>query len=162
MQLTDEQKKAVARWVEEGCSLAEIQKKLAEEFHVSATYMDVRLLVIDLGLEIRERARAPQPAEHVLAPEQEMEQEYASPFGRRRHQPQEPGGRVTVTLDRVQRPGALVSGSVVFSDGVRANWALDQLGRVALEAEQPGYSPSEEDIRAFQDEFRKLLEERGF
>lgn len=162
MQLTDEQKKAVARWVDEGCTLAEIQKKLAEEFHISATYMDVRLLVIDLGLQIKERKPLSLPADQLIAPDQDTEQEYSSPFRRRRAQEPEPAGRVTVTFDRVQRPGVLVSGSVVFSDGVRAKWALDQLGRLALEAEQPGYSPSEDDIRAFQDEFRKLLEERGY
>ncbi len=53
MSLSPEQTKAVASWVAAGDSLAVIQKKLAEQFHVSMTYMDVRFLVDDLGLELK-------------------------------------------------------------------------------------------------------------
>ncbi|MCX7591727.1 MAG: hypothetical protein N2255_08880 [Kiritimatiellae bacterium] len=162
MQLTEDQKRTVARWVEEGCGLAEIQKRLAAEFKLSMTYLDVRFLLIDLGLEIKEQPTATSPPSAILpeASEEDMEEEAGPTFGRRRGQPVQ--GGVTVTLDRVQRPGALVSGSVVFSDGVRATWALDQFGRLAIEAQHLGYSPSESDIRAFQDELRRVLERRGF
>jgi hypothetical protein len=43
----------VASWVAAGDSLSVIQKKLAEQFKVSMTYMDVRFVVDDLGLELK-------------------------------------------------------------------------------------------------------------
>ena len=52
MTLSPEQKEAITTWVAAGDNLAEIQKKLAEQFKLSMTYMDVRFLVDDLGLEL--------------------------------------------------------------------------------------------------------------
>jgi len=48
MKLTDEQKSAVAAWFAAGASLDEIQKRMASEFGVHATYLDLRLFVADL------------------------------------------------------------------------------------------------------------------
>src|SRR5687768_18039663 len=56
MSLSPEQKKAVASWVAAGDSLSAIQKKLAEQFQVSMTYRDVRFLVDDLNLELKDAA----------------------------------------------------------------------------------------------------------
>jgi hypothetical protein len=56
----------------------------------------------------------------------------------------------------------VVSGSVVFSDGVKATWALDQLGRLALDPGQSGYQPSAEDVDAFQQELSTQLQKQGF
>ena len=50
-------------------------------------------------------------------------------------------GGVSVEMDRVTKPGTLVSGTVTFSDGTHAAWSLDQLGRLALDAKEPGYQP---------------------
>ena len=52
MEITPEQKEAVALWAKEGLSLAEIQRRLDEEFSLSMTYMDVRFLVDDLELDV--------------------------------------------------------------------------------------------------------------
>ena len=70
-------------------------------------------------------------------------------------------GGVAVTLDRIVKPGSVVSGTVRFSDGVSASWMLDQLGRLALDAGKPNYRPSPEDVQAFQVELRNLLQSRG-
>jgi hypothetical protein len=56
MSLTPAQKKTVASWVEAGDNLSTIQKKLADEFKLSLTYRDVRFLVDDLNLEIKDAA----------------------------------------------------------------------------------------------------------
>jgi hypothetical protein len=58
MPLSPEQKQTVAAWVAAGDSLAIIQKKLSEQLKVSMTYMDVRFLVDDLGLELKNAAPA--------------------------------------------------------------------------------------------------------
>lgn len=54
MTLTPEQKTSVSEWVAAGDNLSAIQKKLAEQFKVSMTYMDVRFLVDDLNLALKD------------------------------------------------------------------------------------------------------------
>ena len=54
MTLTPEQKKAVADWVAAGDSLSAVQSKLSEQFKISMTYMDVRFLVDDLNLALKD------------------------------------------------------------------------------------------------------------
>jgi hypothetical protein len=62
MPLSPEQKQAVAAWAAAGDNLAAIQKKLSEQFKLSLTYMDVRFLVDDLGLELKNTAPKVNPA----------------------------------------------------------------------------------------------------
>ena len=153
MDLTDEQKQAVRGWVEEGAGLSEIQKRLADELGISMTYMDVRFLVIDLGIDVQDKPdKKPAPAVDADAGAPAPSPSSSGAIG----------GGVSVEVDRVTKPGSIVSGTVVFSDGTRASWMLDQLGRLAIDAGTPGYRPSEEDLRAFQEELRSALEKRGF
>jgi len=56
MTLTPEQKNTVSEWVAAGDNLSAIQKKLLEQFKVSMTYMDVRFLVDDLNLALKDPA----------------------------------------------------------------------------------------------------------
>jgi hypothetical protein len=51
----------------------------------------------------------------------------------------------------------LYSGKVVFSDGARAMWYVDETGRLGLDPDTPGYRPTQEDIAVFQNELKKLL-----
>ena len=152
MELNDEQKQTVAQWVKDGLGLSGIQKKISEEFGVRLTYVDVRFLVIDLGLDLRESetsrdADAPKPL--------------AEPSDTETAADPSPGG-VSVEVDRLVKPGAVVSGTVTFSDGVTAAWLLDQMGRLALDAGNQESRPTEEDLRAFQEEIRTALQRRGF
>jgi hypothetical protein len=70
-------------------------------------------------------------------------------------------GKVTVTMDALTRPGALVSGKATFSDGETAIWMLDQSGRPGLDPDTPGYRPTQADIMAFQQQLRVLIEKSG-
>ena len=56
MSLSPEQKQTVASWVAAGDNLSAVQKKLAEQFKLSLTYRDVRFLVDDLNLELKDPA----------------------------------------------------------------------------------------------------------
>ena len=67
-----------------------------------------------------------------------------------------------VEVDRLTRPGTLVSGTVVFSDGVSAKWAMDQYGRLMLDAANKAYKPSQPDIQAFQAELGAQLQRMGY
>ncbi len=56
MSLTPEQKQAVTSWIAAGDNLSAVQKKLTEQFKLSLTYRDVRFLVDDLNLELKDPA----------------------------------------------------------------------------------------------------------
>ena len=53
------------------------------------------------------------------------------------------------------RPGALASGTVSFGSGAKAEWIVDQMGRLGLE--NVVGEPTEEDFAEFQQELRKLF-----
>ena len=55
MNLDEPQKAKVRGWIEEGLKLSEIQKKLASEFGLSMTYMEMRFLLDDLKLKPKEK-----------------------------------------------------------------------------------------------------------
>jgi hypothetical protein len=167
MNLDDAQKKQVSEWIAQGLKLSEIQSRLGSELGLSMTYMEVRLLVDDLKLVPKDPeppkvpvspltsaagATAPtEPQDAALPPELEPEPE-AAPLG----------GSVSVSLDQLARPGALVSGKVTFSDGQRAEWYLDQSGRLGLSPATKGYRPSPPDLQSFQMELQRELEKMGF
>jgi hypothetical protein len=73
-----------------------------------------------------------------------------------------PPAGVSVAVDQIARPGAVVSGKVTFSDGVRAEWQFDQAGRLALAPQQPGYRPSAADLQQFQLTLESELSRMGF
>ncbi|MFM9146733.1 MAG: hypothetical protein ACKORI_01200, partial [Verrucomicrobiota bacterium] len=53
--LSSQQTGQVSSWVAEGATLSQIQARLASEFDVHLTSMDVRLLVDDLNLSLIEK-----------------------------------------------------------------------------------------------------------
>lgn len=52
---SEEQKAAIAVWVDEGASLSEIQKRINSTFGQSITYMELRFLVDDLRLTLKDK-----------------------------------------------------------------------------------------------------------
>jgi hypothetical protein len=162
MNLDEAQKKIVSGWIAEGQKLSDIQKRLASELGLTLTYMQVRLLVDDLRLtpkdvEPPKTAELPRPAPSSSAPPP-TEQRSAAPSPL----PEKTGGAVTVKVDELARPGAVVSGTVRFSDGNTAEWYLDQMGRLGLMPKQQGYRPSQADVAAFQTELQTELARFGF
>ncbi len=188
MSLTPEQKAAVASWVEAGDNLSAVQKKLADQFKVNLTYRDVRFLVDDLELALKDpapkvdttdvsKAAAPAPARPApAAPEKKGFLDKAKEklgLGNPATADDETdaldeaapaGSSVKVEVDKVTLlPGALASGSVTFGDGVTAKWIIDPQGRPGFtEVSQPGYRPSPEDGQAFMLELSAQLQRRGF
>jgi hypothetical protein len=162
MDLTPEQKAVISEWAARGDSLSDIQKQIKEQFNINLTYIDVRLLVLDLDVSIADKVdpqEARKKAEAQAASQPDIED------GLLPDDVQDiPAGdsSVSVELDTVVVPGAIVSGSVVFSDGVKATWAVDQMGRLSVGASDPAYQPSPEDIQVFQLELQRLLQQIGF
>jgi hypothetical protein len=161
MAITEEQKAQVAKWIAEGASLSEVQKRLRTEFDVSLTYMDTRFLVDDLNLTVKDAPQKPSintdlggktppaPAGAPTAP---------GPMG----EAPAPGGGVSVTVDKIVRPGSVVSGSVSFSDGQTAQWYLDQAGRLGLQPKVKGYQPKPADVQEFQYALQEELARLGY
>jgi hypothetical protein len=160
MSLDDTQRKKVADWLEQGFKLSEIQKKLADELGIKMTYMEVRFLLDDLRLKPKEEPKeepkqpaAPLATQTDGVKSDEPLDEAIAPTAT---------GKVSVTVDAVTRPGAMVSGTVKFSDGNDADWYLDQNGRLGVAPRVQGYKPPQADIVVFQTELQNELAKLGF
>jgi len=187
MTLNPEQKQAVAAWIAAGDNLSAVQKKLSDQFKISMTYRDVRFLVDDLGLELKNAApktdatdvtkaaiAKPTPGggpAHAGPPRgpaaDAVNEDGLPPDGLPDDEapasaPPAGAGTFSLEVDRIMRPGTMVSGSVTFSDGISGKWALDQMGRLMLETSQKGYQPSAADVQAFQRELQIQLQRQGY
>lgn len=158
MELSDVQKATVTKWVQEGRSLSDVQRGLREEFEISMTYMDVRFLVDDLNIqvfeeeeeEVVEEPAGAEAAEVAEVAEAEVVEEGGS-------------GPVTVDVDAIMQPGSLVSGTVVFSDGVSLGWQLSAAGQLGLiPGDNPDYRPNPEDVQSFQTQLEEVLRQKGY
>ena len=136
MQLSAAIKSQLEAWVTSGLSLAEIQIKLGEALGSPITYMEARLAVDDCDLILKKQK--PTTASPIID-----------------NKPEEAPGKVHVSMDKIHRPGILANGSVTFSDGEKAQWQLDEYGRLGLIPTTKGYRPSAADTA----EFQKTLQE---
>lgn len=188
MNLTPEQKATVSSWIAAGDNLSAVQKKLREQFQVSMTYMDVRFLVDDLNLTLKDPApkadtsdvtkakvapaasAKPAPAKAATAAADGADaaaDDLPAAGGEEGLEedalPPAPGN-VVVDVDGVTLiPGAIASGTVTFSDGVTGKWIVDNQGRPGFtEISQPGYRPSREDAQTFMQELDAALRQKGF
>ncbi len=158
MSLTDSQKKTVSDWIDQGKTLAEVQRLLQQEFSLPMTYLDVRFLIDDLDIEL-EKA---QPVE--------LEEAQPEDSGESSEKVEEPevvdevvSHSVSMEVDAVTPPGALLSGRVTFSDGESLSWQLMSNGQLGLiPGDDPNYRPSPEDMQDFRSQMDDLLRKKGF
>ena len=157
MNLDEGQKKKVAAWIAEGLKLSDIQKRIEAEFGLRLTYLEARLLMNELQLSPKDQeAKAPPVTSKTL------ETKTTGPAPVPGDAGASVGGGVSVTVDNVTRPGALVSGKVSFTDGQSADWFLDQMGRLGFAPKQQGYRPAEADLEAFQSQLQTELQKLGY
>jgi hypothetical protein len=152
MSLSDSQQLSVSTWIQQGKSLADVQRLLREEFSISMTYMDVRFLVDDLDIVLSE-PEADESAEGDVKAETAEEAELV----------EDRNQGVTVDVDVIMRPGTLVSGNVTFSDGVTLGWQLSSAGQLGLvPGDNPEYRPSPDDVQEFQAQLQTVLQQKGY
>ncbi len=153
MSLTDSQKEAVSNWIAEGKSLADVQRLLREEFSISMTYMDVRFLIDDLNISMEEKT---EEVENADGDSEKVEEPEVVEEGF--------GHSVNVDVDAVTPPGALMSGSATFSDGVTLGWQLLANGQLGLTPgdDNPAYRPSAEDMEDFRIQMDGIIRKKGF
>jgi hypothetical protein len=156
MNLTEEQRQRVTAWILEGAKLSEIQNRLLSEFGVKCTYMEVRFLVDDLKLTPKD----PEPPKVVTppaaVPTKLTAEKNPAPEGTL------PASGVSVSVDQITKPGAMISGTVKFSDGQTADWYLDQTGRLGVVPKQAGYKPSPADVQDFQLALQQEVAKLGY
>jgi hypothetical protein len=178
MNLTEAQRASVAKWIADGLKLSDIQNRLDKELGLRLTYMEVRFLMDDLKLQPKDQERpvvAPSPvaakpaipaAPLAPVPAPPGQSDGPDPFDEVMDGGEPPisgaGGNVAVTVDQITRPGALASGKVTFTDGKKAEWYLDQTGRLGLAPEEPGYRPPAADVSMFQLQLQAALSRAGF
>ena len=101
MTLTEEQTAAVRQWVADGASLSEVQQRLRADFGLHPTFFDVRMLVMDLGVQVKDRVaqvNADDVTKAKLPPKPTDSTE-----------PPPATGAVSVTVDTIQTiPGAQI------------------------------------------------------
>ena len=171
MTLSEQERLAVSGWLAEGASLSDVQRNLKDAFGIALTYMDVRLLVLEIGAEVKDKPE-PKPPQQPIAPSPQ-EETYGDgmpedvPYPEADEGAEEPlppmgDVSVNVSLDSIVVPGAMVSGTAVFSDGAKARWVIDRYGRFGLEPETEGYRPSQTDMQAFQVQLSTELRRKGY
>ena len=189
MSLTPAQKDTVATWIADGANLSVVQKKLRDEFKIAMTYMDVRFLVDDLNLTLKDPAPkadvsdvskaatqknvggVPPPRSDSSVPSDSAPIPGADDADLPPDEteadlpPADPAAptSVTVVVDKVTLiPGAIAGGTVTFSDGVTGKWIVDQQYRPGFtEISQPGYRPTPADAQAFMQELGRVMQARG-
>ena len=165
MKLDDNQRSAVAKWISEGAKLSEIQNRLAAEFGVKLTYMEARFLVDDLKLTPKD----PEPPKVVVPPVAAKSSTAALatapvPVGEIPVADEilPPVSKVSVSVDQITKPGAMISGKTTFSDGQIAEWYLDQAGRLGVVPKVAGYKPSQQDVQDFQLALQQEVAKLGY
>ena len=161
--LTPEQRQLVEQWAAEGANLNQIQDRLRTECATTLTYMETRLLIMELGVKIQDKPREVLPAEKPAPPPPVPAADGAEAVADEVMAPEATtGGDLKISVDEVPPAGAIISGRVTFSDGVTVQWFMDQQGRFGMRGPAPGYQPPAADIPAFQAELDNILQLRGF
>ena len=143
---TTERDRIIAGLLAEGRSLSEVQKILETEYEIKITYMDLRLIAADLEVnwEKQDAAKAEETPEVPDLSDV----------------PAAGGGETVINLSKIVRPGAVLSGDVVFKSGAKAEWYIDQMGRLGLSQADGAEKPTEDDLVEFQEKLQQELQGR--
>lgn len=139
----NQQNDLIIRRIAEGFSLSDIQKELENDHQVVMTYMDLRMLVADLE-DIQWKK------EEAEEPEAEEEVQEAV----------EPKDEIEVNISSIVRPGCVLSGDVTFRSGIKADWYVDQYGRMGMDPKGEE-TPTESELQEFQQALQMQVAQRG-
>ena len=149
---TAERDALIGKLLAEGHGLSEVQKVLETEHDYKITYMELRLIASDLEVNWKKLDEAKNPKK-----DEDEEDDTAALAD----EPAAGPGETVVTVSKLVRPGAIFSGDVIFKSGIKAEWYLDQMGRLGLNPENEDDKPDEEDLMEFQQKLQEELQSRG-
>ena len=136
-----------------GTGLSELQNLVNEKFGQHLTYMEIR--IIASGLQVDWNANDPKAA--AAAKEKAKREEEA-----KKAEAEAAGGaaggtgKTTVTVNKINPPGTVASGTVTFASGSTADWYVDQTGRPGID-NLKGNPPTREEAQAFMMELQTVL-----
>ena len=146
-ELENEVKLYLAQLLDEGVSLSNAQSEINHKYDLKLTYMDIRIMASALDVDWKKHdPHPPVTKDEEKVPETPDADEPADADT----------GKTVVEISKLMRPGTALSGTVKFASGPRADWYVDQTGRLGLE-NLSGGEPTPEDIQAFQLELRAAL-----
>ena len=136
-----------------GTGLSELQTLVNEKFNQHLTYMEIR--IIASGLQVDWNANDPKAA--AAAKEKAKREEEAKKAEAEAAEGASKGtGKTTVTVNKINPPGTVASGTVTFASGSTADWYVDQTGRPGID-NLKGNPPTREEAQAFMMELQKVL-----
>ena len=147
----DERKQVVRQLLKEGQTLSEIQDYLRKEKGDSITYMELRLLLSEMP--------------DVKLPEKEPPKSSPSVAANAGVKPAatdtapQTSGKLSISVDQMPAPGAMLSGYARFSSGAKAHWFLDDMGRLGIEPELGSSKPTQKDTQEFTTELKRMLQQ---
>ena len=142
-----------------GTGLSQLQNMVNEKFNTHLTYMEIRIIASELQIDwnatdpkaiAAAKEKAKKEAEAKAA---EAEAAAAAANG---EIPEAGTAQCTVTVNKVNPPGILASGTVTFSSGSTADWYVDQTGRPGI-SNLKGNQPTQQEAEEFMMELQKVL-----
>ncbi len=149
----------------QGISLSDVQKELAEKFDLRMTYLELRMIATELAVDWTKHDK-PAPAKAAViedaaagAEEEDWgeEDEDFAPDEAEAAAAPATSGKTKVTVSKLVRPGAAISGDVEFASGAKGDWYVDNLGRLGFNPAEGSGQPDQNDLREFQVELQKAL-----
>ncbi|MEA2013557.1 MAG: hypothetical protein U9O87_10875 [Verrucomicrobiota bacterium] len=146
--MTEEQRnKFIAKQLNDGISLSVIQDLLKTEFDENLTYMELRMLSSELEDINWKGHDDPEDEEESITTEDKTDELLEA---------DSISSGTTVSVNKIIRPGAAMSGDVQFSSGAAAEWFIDNSGQLGLNPKDD-QKPTQEDLAEFQEELKKQL-----
>lgn len=138
----NELKTTVAQLLADDIKLNDIQKILRNEHNHTITFMDLRILSADLQVNwAKFDPKAEEPEEEVKTSPKELTAVE----------------QTIVEVSKIQRPGAMFSGTVTFLSGLKGEWFVDQQGQLGVQVEDESQQPSDDEMADFQQTLRAQL-----
>jgi hypothetical protein len=142
-----------------GTGLSQLQTMVNEKFQTHLTYMEIRIIASELQVDWN----ATDPKAIAAAKEKAKKEEEARLAEEEAQRAAENGevsadapGKCSVTVNKVNPPGVLASGSVTFASGSTADWYIDQTGRPGI-GNLKGEQPTQQEAEEFMMELQKVL-----
>lgn len=163
MMTNKERNELIAQKLNEGMSLSDVQKLLADEHGLRMTFLDLRLIAADLSVDWQKHDKPKAPAAAAVLPpsagvladapeasteggdtdDDEEDQEegtsedeegaVADDADGDASEAEDDGSGTRVTMDAQPRRGTAMSGAVRFASGLHGEWYMDQTGRLGLQ-----------------------------
>ncbi|MBR2374283.1 MAG: hypothetical protein IKA87_08665 [Lentisphaeria bacterium] len=141
-----------------GTGLSQLQTMVNEKFNTHLTYMEIRIIASELQVDWN----ATDPKAIAAAKEKAKKEEEArlaeeeAKLAAENGETAEAPGKCVVTVNKVNPPGIMASGTVTFSGGSTADWYVDQTGRPGI-GNLKGAQPTQQEAEEFMVELQKVL-----